>query len=386
MIERDANPDGLTPEELDQIKREIVPYLLEEFERRSDCLGRSNILRILGKIRDERVGEFLINYLKEPRPECSGVGLKALAEFPDHPQAKEVFVRYLHSDEVEEREPAALGLYRLGDPRGIKYLLYEIEDIHPVLKKRLGLPPSGFVALTLGKLGDPRAIDPLFRKLGEFGWFAAKALIDIAQKNERETKEYTINKAAEMLGGPSRLSGISYLLHAFLPFLWLTKRSIRVSRSFWAPYILCMLGDERGLPTMVENLGYENPSIWGAGGGNMAIHALGGLNTDKALRILARHVKEPEIENCIEASFTYRDFEDDPLLKVVGIDMERLRKERIEDDRLLLSHIITRRIDYKTLALETRKRDERFKQMAKEALQDFRLTYGEKGLDNPEVG
>jgi len=356
IIDVDANPDDLSPEELDQMKREMAPYLLKRFKRiewferiMGDFMWRLDTLRILSKIKDdERVIEFF-KHLKDPKSDYP-FGLRALSEFPNHPQAKEVFTHYLHSDDVTDRECAALGLYRLGDPRGIEYLLYEIESVHPVLKKELPTHQRESATFTLGKLGDRRAIDPLFRNLGELDWYAAWALIDIAQKSEEETKEYIINKAAKALESapdPSSPEALS------------------------AAYILCMLDDERGMPTMVEGLSRGKGKPW-------ALDALARLNTDEALKELAKYLVESDVTSCIETSFTYRYFETDPLLKAIGVDMERLREERMEDDRLELSDIAGK-ISKKTLILEAKKREKRLNQMVIEALQNFRLKYGEKG-------
>ncbi|HAV43414.1 TPA: hypothetical protein DCX15_05305 [bacterium] len=363
-----SNPDGLTPEELEKKNRSLVPFLLGEFKRRGDfgknIILKTHILWALRKIKDERIAEFLVDRVfKRPKPHYTLFGLAALAESYTHPKAKEIFMRYLYSDIPAEREHAAIGLYRLGDPKGIEHLIYEIEKVHPILKGK-SAQDRGFTALSLGKLGDKRTIDPLFRNLGELTWYAASALIEIAKKTEKEVKETIIDKAAKILDSISDPSSPG---------------------PFSAAYILCMLGDERGLPIMAETLKLrkerlsegERDDHLPLGCSFLARHALAGLNTDRALRILARYLKESDVTSCIDGSFLYRSFIDDPLLKAIDVDIRKIEKERMEDDRLTLSHTAGK-IDDKVLSMEARKRRERLNQIVLEAFHNFRLKYGEK--------
>lgn len=351
-----AGPDGPATDQLVQMGEEIIPFLLREFKRRGDfgknIVRKMNILHVLGKFKDERAVEFLVKILKNPESDYYIVaGLMALLEFYDHPKAKEIFAHYLYADNSRVRTLSAMGLYKLGDPRGIENLIYELDKIHPVLKKEISIHERGSAAFFLGRLGDKRAIDPLFCNFAELREYVAKTLIKIARV---DGKNIIINRAVQMLGSTT-------------------------SEAFWAAYILCMLGDERGLPIMIEVLKDEKPGRR-SGKGYTALKSLAGLNTDKALKILARYLEESDVESCIEGSFLYRAFESDVLLKVINVDMEKLKKEMIENDQLVLSHI-TRKIDDNILSMETKKKEERFKQMAREVLNNFRLKYKEKEAD-----
>lgn len=364
MISTDVNPNGLSSEELEEIKKSFVPSLLKKFESSRPLMGsfirKQEALYALSNIRDKRIAESLVRFLKNPSPrEFTIPALKALAKYHDYPEAKEIFDQYLYSKNAQERRYAAIGLYRLGDPSGIEHLIHEIERFHPILQKELPTYQREYMAIALGKLGDKRAIDPLFCNLIDLTWSAALALVDIGQRGGGgEVREMIIDRGTKILDTTSDQDSPESLSTA---------------------YILCMLGDEKGLPPMEKMLDDEKFQRRR----DYAIRALAGLKTERALRVLARYLKESDVVTDIVDSFLYRTFEDDPLLEAIGVDIEEVKRKRIEVDHLILSDI-ARKIEKETLVLEANRRDEGLKQMAKEALSNFRLKYAEKGLDNPQ--
>ena len=75
------------------------------------------------------------------------------------------------------REAAAESLGRIGDPRAVDHLIESLKDDHYGVRWR--------AAQALGKIGDPRAIGPL---------------TDLASKDETEAVRKTAKEALEKLG------------------------------------------------------------------------------------------------------------------------------------------------------------------------------------------
>jgi HEAT repeat protein len=167
--------------------RSAVPALLEALAGEF-FTARSRAALALGKIGDVKAIQPLLRSLKDPEAEVRIAACLALGFFKDPTTFDEITNVLLDDPKIEVRQAAAKALGNTGHPAALPYLMealhdsywwYEREDTAGELLsaiERMGDAAVNlliealqdkegtvrkFAAILLGKLGDPRAIEPL---------------------------------------------------------------------------------------------------------------------------------------------------------------------------------------------------------------------------------
>ena len=167
--------------------RSAVPALLEALQGEYFTV-RSRAALALGRIGDAKAVQPLLHLLKDPEDEVRIAACGALSFFKDPSTFDEITNVLLDDPKIEVRQAAAQSLGNTGHPAALPYLMealhdsfwwYEREyaavDLLSAIEKMgvAALTPlieslqdkegtvRKFAATLLGKLGDPRAIEPL---------------------------------------------------------------------------------------------------------------------------------------------------------------------------------------------------------------------------------
>ncbi len=167
--------------------RRAVPALLEALQGEYFTV-RSRAALALGKIGDERATQPLLQAMKDQEDEVRSAACLALGSFKDPTTFDEITNVLLDDPKIEVRRAAAQGLGNTGHPAAIPYLMealhdsywwYEreyaasdllaaiekmgaaaVEPLIEALQDKEGTVRK-FAAILLGRLCDPRAIEPL---------------------------------------------------------------------------------------------------------------------------------------------------------------------------------------------------------------------------------
>jgi len=134
---------------------------------------RMEAVKGLGAIGDEKAAEFLVHSLKDDFRTVQNLAADYLVKMG--PGAVELLAAVLDKEDVKLRRNAALTLGRIGDERAVIPLIDILSG-----KSDLYRQAAAFV---LGGLGDPSAIQPLIEVLRsdnpELSWYATEALLKI---------------------------------------------------------------------------------------------------------------------------------------------------------------------------------------------------------------
>lgn len=256
-----------------------VPALLSAL-RGEFYTVRGRAARALGAIGDRQAVKPLLDALKDPELEVRIEAVKALGRFNDADVFDNMADVLLEDPEIEARQAAAVAFAQTGHPKAMYYLglalrdpfwWYEREQAADALLTAIqsmgalavvplleGLTDSEgtvrrLAARLLGKIHDPRAIQPLGLALYDTHFEVGRA-------------------AAESLAGfgPPGLKLLAQALHH--PEAWLRQHAIAG---------LVFSGDRRIVPFILEML--EDPD---RGVRKQAIQALGSLKDARALPLL----------------------------------------------------------------------------------------------------
>lgn len=114
---------------------------------------RVRAMKSLGKMRDERITEIMIQSLNDSSFRIRGEAVLALGNIGGE-RSMEHLVRTLEKDDCETvRKEAAEALGRIGGEKATEALIKALNDRNAYVRER--------VALFLGKIGDKRAVGPL---------------------------------------------------------------------------------------------------------------------------------------------------------------------------------------------------------------------------------
>lgn len=154
MADRDVNVRRCVADILNRIEDETIFDRMFEFLRDEDWWVREAIAETLSKIKDQRVVPAAINLLQSPDEGLRRYGIEILMGIQDG-RAVQPIIKLLNDPDWWVRERAVEALGYLGDNKVV-----------PILINMLNVKELLYVsAKALGDLKDPRAIQPLLRKL-----------------------------------------------------------------------------------------------------------------------------------------------------------------------------------------------------------------------------
>ena len=271
---------GRVAEVLAQTKdSKAVPALLQALHGEFYTV-RARAARALGAIRAHEAVQPLIEALKDDELEVRIESVKALGQFKSPDTFDNMADLLLEDVEIEARQAAARALGETKHPQAIQYLMialrdpfwwYEREQAAEVLLDAIAgmggmvvdvllealndseMTVRRFAAKLLGRIGDPRAIQPLGMTLYDTHFEVGQA-------------------AAESLAGfgPTGLKVLAEALHH--PEAWLRQHAIAG---------LTLSGDKRIVPVILEMLNDPEREVQ-----KQAILSLGDLKDERALPAL----------------------------------------------------------------------------------------------------
>jgi HEAT repeat protein len=133
---------------------------------------RKAAVESLGNIRDDRAVEPLINTLKDHEQDVRQAAAEALGKLGDT-RAVEPLIDTLKEDNQGMHDAVVAALVKIGSP-AVVVLISRLKD---------GVEPQ-VMAEALGKIGDPRAVQPLLDYLDIERKTAAYALVNIYQSGK----------------------------------------------------------------------------------------------------------------------------------------------------------------------------------------------------------
>jgi HEAT repeat protein len=166
----------------------------------------------LGKLGDPRAVEPLVRAVGRGWSEAERrAAVQALGKLGD-PRALEPLIQALGDKESRVRRAAAVALGMLGDPRAVEPLIRALGDVDSDVRRtaaealvRLGQASWQKVVTgseqdfkRLAALGDPRAVEPLLRALGDRDW---KLRAAAAEAMELRRDPRTVEPLIQALGG-----------------------------------------------------------------------------------------------------------------------------------------------------------------------------------------
>lgn len=116
------------------------------------------IVRLLGRTRDERAVEPLIDKLIQDTVTMQGAAAEALGYIGDE-RAVAPLLLFLNDTSDALRELAIEALGRLGDKRAVDAVIAALDDEHEWVRRA--------ACVALGQLGEKRAVEPLATALGD---------------------------------------------------------------------------------------------------------------------------------------------------------------------------------------------------------------------------
>jgi len=256
-----------------------VPALLQALHGEFYTV-RARAALALGAIRDQKTIQPLIEALKDPETEVRIAAVTAVGQFKQPDTFDNMADLLLEDNEIEVRVAAARALGATEHPDAIPYLLlalrdpfwwYEREKAADELLKAIEIMGTKavdslletlnesegtvrrFAAVLLGRIGDPRAIEPLRMALYDMHFEVGQA-------------------AAESLAGfgPVGLKRLAEALHH--PETWLRQHAI---------FGLTLSGDKRIVPVILDMLNDPEREVQ-----KQAIQSLGQLDDERALPAL----------------------------------------------------------------------------------------------------
>ena len=233
LIELTADEDNswLAVRRLVILKGLAEPFLLDALKGEDPVIVKYSIYA-LGDIRSRAAVEPIMEYLYHPDEEIRRNAVFALGNIRD-PRAVEPLIRKLRDPDNVVREYAAAALDHLGDKQAVPYLrealkneqgsifnmatsLFNLgdEEVIELLIDKLKDPHSQnrlYAVYVLGKIRDPREIEPLIEVLADDNvqWLAAKALINLGElavpalirtlkRKDRDIRLYSIYALGEI--------------------------------------------------------------------------------------------------------------------------------------------------------------------------------------------
>ena len=184
--------------------RAAVPALLDALQGEYFTV-RSRAALALGKMGDPKAVQPLLSLLKDPEDEVRIAACLALGQFRNPSTFDEIANVLLDDQKIEVRQAAARGLGNTQHPAALPYLMealydsfwwyereYAVGDLLLAIEKmgRIAVEPlfralesregtvRKFAAILLGKIGDPRAIEPLSMSLYDMHHEVGKASAD----------------------------------------------------------------------------------------------------------------------------------------------------------------------------------------------------------------
>jgi len=135
----------------------VVPELIVVLQdQRKDPEVRKNAAEALGKIKDPRAVEPLIEALKDKDFRVRWNAAEALGEIGD-PKAVKPLIAALKDKDSTVRLYAAEALGKIKDPRAVEPLITALKDEYSEVRWH--------AAWSLGEIQDPRAVEPLIEAL-----------------------------------------------------------------------------------------------------------------------------------------------------------------------------------------------------------------------------
>ncbi|MFO7322058.1 MAG: HEAT repeat domain-containing protein [Chloroflexota bacterium] len=146
--------DMITPGDIplaDRLAAALEEEILDEQQQ-------AFIVRLLGRTRDTRAVDMLINRLAEDTLTMQAAAAEALGYIGDL-RAVTPLLPCLSSPSDAVREVAIEALGRLGDPRAVDPVIAALSDEHEWVRRA--------ACVALGQLGEKRAVEPLAEALGD---------------------------------------------------------------------------------------------------------------------------------------------------------------------------------------------------------------------------
>jgi HEAT repeat protein len=256
--------------------RNAAPALLEALQGEYFTV-RSRAALALGKIGEPKAIQPLLHALKDPETEVRIAACLALGSFKDPSTFDDITNVLLDDPKIEVRQAAARALGNTGHPAALPYLLEALHDSYWWYEREyaasdllLAIEKMGvaavnpliealqdkegtvrkFAALLLGKLGNPRAIEPLGMTLYDLHHEVGKVSSD----------------ALAQFGGPAVDVLAEALSH---PEMWIRIHSIDA---------LSKIKDRRVTPLLLEMLNDPEREVK-----KQVIESLGNLKDPRAL-------------------------------------------------------------------------------------------------------
>ena len=213
---------------------------------------RMEAVRGLGEIGDEKAAEFLVNSLKDDFRTVQNLAADYLVKMG--PGAVELLAAALEDEDMVLVKNAALTLGRIGDERAILPLI-DILSSNSMIDRQAA-------ASVLGMLGDPWAIQPLIDALRsnntELSWYATEALVKIG--GESATPLITVLGDDEL---HMRVAANLILLNlgslVIEPLIEALKRKDKTIRES-AEHLLLWIGLPAVMP-LIEVINDEDPQL-----------------------------------------------------------------------------------------------------------------------------
>ena len=252
-------------------------------DQRKDPEVRKNAAEALGKIKDPRAVEPLIEALKDKDFRVRWNAAEALGEIGD-PKAVKPLIAALKDENSGVRSSAAFALGEIQDPRAVEPLIEALKDEDSDVRRR--------AATALGKIQDPRAVEPLIEALKDedsgVRWRAAKALGEIGDPKAitpliaalKDENSGVCSSAAFALGEIQDPKAVEPLIEALKD---------KDSWVRWnAAEALGKIKDPRVVEPLIEALKDEDSGVrW------RAAKALGKIKDPRAVEPLIEALKDP---------------------------------------------------------------------------------------------
>ena len=165
-------------------KSEVIDLLITLLQKDSTRIVKEGACKALGKIRDKRATDVLIENLSHPDESVRYQATIALGYIGDAKAVQPLIQIYKNPDDPLVRSEAAKALGMIGDPSALKILLSS-------LKKEKDRFIKYHTVTSLGKIGDSKAKKPLQKIVKESNddrliLRAMEAIESIEKKNEQK--------------------------------------------------------------------------------------------------------------------------------------------------------------------------------------------------------
>jgi HEAT repeat protein len=261
------------------------------------------------KLDDPRLGEVLIACLSEQDPRIRGYAAKLLGTIKE-PKAAEMLTELLKDDTFRVRKEAFSALVEIASPA--------VESLIPLLKDENDEIRAA-AAYCLGKIKDPRAIDPLIESFNVYEPHPAEDLIIWALTNFKEQRvAYFFTELLKKIEDNRR----DHIGHALMLIGTPSVEPLLVSLNDGDPLIrkyaarfLGWLNDQRALELLISALRDVDSKVRGE-----AIWSLLRLGNTRAIKPLVTVLQDedPAVRaQAAEALIGFGDFAIEPLLVIL---------------------------------------------------------------------